>query len=66
MIAVTSSPSDKPNFSADSLVITAVITPGSVLSSIELYINVSFFLGNKDFKIDYRKCFISIKNYIII
>ena len=27
MIAVTSSPSDKPNFSADSLVITAVITP---------------------------------------
>ncbi len=30
MIAVTSSPSAKPNFSADSLVITAVIVLGSV------------------------------------
>ena len=29
MIAVTSSPSAKPNFSADSLVITAVIVLGS-------------------------------------
>ena len=32
IIAVTSSPSFKPNFSADSLVITAVIVFGSVTS----------------------------------
>ena len=38
MIAVTSSPSDKPNFSADSLVITAVITPGSLISILTLAI----------------------------